>query len=236
MKQTKFSEEVKTTPSLNKPYAKGPYNKFDDQEQWIRITEGCPNNCEYCRETKENGAKPKYFEVPNIVRNSVKIMDMNLMYKADCIEILDKLGSQRVNSKIIHYELVCGIDYRFMNQEKANALKRNRFKHIRLAWDHSIKEQKKIKECIKQLVTAGYRSEDIMVFMICNWRIPYEDNCMKLRLCLRWNVKAADCWFDNQLPPNVKPIHWSHKQIKQFRKDVRVHNQLINFGIYPELK
>jgi hypothetical protein len=27
---------------LSKPYSKGEYNKFDDQEQYIRLSEGCP--------------------------------------------------------------------------------------------------------------------------------------------------------------------------------------------------
>jgi len=234
--QTKFKEEVQTKPSLSKPYSKGSYNKFDDLEQWIRISEGCPNNCEFCRETKENGAIARVFSVPDIVRNKVKIMDMNLMYKKSCISILDFLGSQRVNNKVVYYELVCGIDYRFMNQDKADALKRNRFKNIRLAWDHKIQEQKKIKTCYNELKKAGYSARDITVFMICNWKVSYQDNLFKLDLCKVWGVKVADCWFDNQLSPNIKPIHWSIEQIKDFRKRVRKHNQLVNFGIDPELK
>ena len=54
-------------------------------------------------------------------------------------------------------------------------------------------------------------------------------------LCKVWNVKIADCWFDNQLSPNIKPIYWTQEQIKEFRKKVRKHNQLVNFGIDPEL-
>jgi len=65
----------------HKPYQKGEYNKYNDTEQWIRLSEGCPNNCEFCRETKECGIEPVYFEIPSIIRNEVKIMDMNLLYK-----------------------------------------------------------------------------------------------------------------------------------------------------------
>ena len=57
-------------------YSYGKYNKFDDKEQWIRITEGCPHNCPYCYEPK----KIKIFNCPDIVRNEVKIMDMNILY------------------------------------------------------------------------------------------------------------------------------------------------------------
>ena len=218
-----------------KVYAKGSYNKFNDTEQWIRITEGCPNNCEYCRETKENGSKENYLEIPEIVRNKVKIMDMNLMYKSKAIAIIQELGQKKVDGKVVYYELICGIDYRYMNLEKAQALKENRFKNIRLAWDHSYLEQKRIKKCIDILVKAGFKRVEITVFMICNWKRTYLENIKKLDLCKVWNVKVADCWFDNQLSPNIEPIHWTVEDIKKFRKTVRKHNQLVNFGIDPEL-
>ena len=34
-------------------YNYGSYNKCNDTEQWIRITEGCPNQCPYCYEPEE---------------------------------------------------------------------------------------------------------------------------------------------------------------------------------------
>lgn len=218
-----------------KEYAKGSYNRMNDVEQWIRISEGCPNNCEFCRETKENTAKEVYLDIPKIERNIVKIMDMNLMYKSKCIEILDFLGQQKVNNRVVYYELICGIDYRFMDIDKCEALKRNRFKNIRLAWDHSYLEQKRIKKCIDMLKKVGYGKGDITVFMICNWKKTYETNCQKLDLCKVWNVKVADCWFDNQLSPNIEPIHWTVEQVVSFRKKVRKHNHLVRFGIDPEL-
>ena len=59
---------------------------------------------------------------------------------------------------------------------------------------------------------------------------------MKLDLCKVWNVKVADCYFDNQLSPNIKPIHWKEDKIKTFRRKCRKHNQLVNFKIDPEYK
>ena len=73
-----------------------------------------------------------------------------------------------------------------------------------------------------------------MIFMICNWRIPFKTNARKLDLCKVWNVKVADCYFDNQTAPKIYPNFWTEKQIKSFRKSVRKHNQLVNFGIDPE--
>lgn len=69
-------------------YCYGAYNKYDDKEQWIRITEGCPHNCPFCYEPKEI----KVFGVPEIIRKDIKIMDMNLLCKPEALRILNELG------------------------------------------------------------------------------------------------------------------------------------------------
>jgi len=175
------------------------------------------------------------FEIPEIVRNDVKIMDMNLLCKKESLDIIKKLGKIKVNNKIVKYELICGIDYRFLTIEIANALKKSRFKKIRIAWDWGMQQQYDIKKSIKILEKAGYKSTDLMIFMICNWSIPFKINLRKLDLCKVWNVKACDCYYDNQVYPNVIPIYWTEKQCKTFRSKVRKHNQLVLFGIDPEL-
>ena len=220
---------------ITKPYSKGEYNKTNDTEQWIRLSEGCPNGCPYCREAFENPIL-KVYEIPELIRNQVKILDMNLLCHPEALEIIRELGRRKVNGKVIYYELLCGVDYRFLDQELAVALKQARFKNIRLAWDHSIHLQKEIKTKTQLLLNVGYHPRDIMVFVICNWRIPYEENIRKMELCKIWNFQMADCYFDNQLSPNIKPIHWTEEEIKSFRRKVRRHNMLVNFRIDPELK
>jgi len=215
-----------------KEYSLGSYNKSDGKEQYIRITEGCPNDCPYCYEPTEI----KLFDVPEIIRNDVKIMDMNLLCKPEALEIIKELGLKKVNNRVVYYSLICGVDWRFMNQELADALKASRFKKIRFAWDYTFKDQIKIKDTVKMLRKAGFKGKsDIMIFMVCNWKIPYETNLKKLDLLKIWNCQVSDCWFDNQLSPNIKPIHWEEWQIKDFRKRCRKHNQMVTFGIDPEL-
>ena len=225
------SRQIFLTPKKVE-YSYGPYNKFNEKEQWIRITEGCPNNCPYCYEPREF----KVFGIPKIVRNKVKIMDMNLLAKPQALNIIKELGNKRVNKKVVYYELVCGIDWRFLNEDLAIALKNSRFKKIRLAWDWGFEYQKEIKDAINLLKSVGYASNRIMVFMICNWKIPYKTNLKKLDLLKVWNVQVCDCYFDNQIFPKVLPIHWSETQNKDFRRKCRKHNQLVNFGIDPEFK
>jgi hypothetical protein len=98
-----------------KKYSYGPYNKNNETEQWIRITEGCPHHHEYCYEPKEI----KVFGIPEIVRNTVKIMDMNLLCKPEALGIIKELGEKRVSGKVVYYELICGVDFRFLTQEIA---------------------------------------------------------------------------------------------------------------------
>ena len=214
-------------------YSSGSYNKFNKKEKKIRITEGCPHNCPYCHESQEI----KIFKVPEIVRNDVKIIDMNLLCKKEALEIIKNLPKAigKYNT-IVSYNFVCGIDYRFLTQEIANELHRKHFRKIRLAWDWFMKDQYKLKDAIKILLKASYNPKQIMIFMVCNWKITYEECCRKLDLCKIWNVQVADCYFDNQTFPNVIPLHWTDEQNKSFRSKCRKHNQLINFGIDPEVK
>jgi len=213
-------------------YSTGPYNKMNDTEQWIRLSQGCPNRCPFCYEPFEQ----KLFPIPQIDRNLVKIMDMNLLSQEGASTTIRWLGTIRVNKKVVHYELVCGIDHRFLTPLLAEALKISRFQKIRLAWDFAYLDQFRIRKALKMLMAVGYRPEKMTVFMICNWEISYEECLKKLYLCAIWSVKVADCYFDGQVSPNIEPIGWTVEQIKDFRKRVRKHNQLVNFGIDPELK
>jgi len=214
-------------------YSLGAYNKFDENEQYIRITEGCPNNCPYCYEPQEI----KIFGIPEIIRNDVKIMDMNLLCKPEALSIIKELGSKRVNGKVVYYSLICGIDWRFLTQELADALHASRFKKIRFAWDYEFSNQYTMQKVVKMLRKAGYKGKsDIMIFMVCNWKISYETNLRKLDLLKIWNVQVSDCWYDNQVSPNIKPIDWTEEQIKSFRKKCRKHNQMVTYGIDPEGK
>ena len=216
---------------LRKPYSYGSYNKCNETEQWIRISEGCPHNCPFCYEPKEI----KLFKIPKIERNEVKIMDMNLLCKTEALDIIKALGKHRVNAKVVRYEVICGIDYRFLTPKIADALKASRFHNLRIGWDWFYTDQLKIRDALKLLQYAGYTTEDIMIFIICNWRISYKENCKKLDLCKVWNVKVADCYFDGQVSPNIVPEYWNDEEIKDFRARCRKHNQLVNFKVDPEL-
>ncbi len=212
-------------------YGIGKYNMWDNKEQWIRLTEGCPHNCEFCHES----TKFKIYTIPQIMRNKVKIMDMNILAKPKAFDIIDDLP-EYVDSKVVYYEFICGIDYRFLTQEIADLLKEKRFKNLRIAWDWNFSDQFELMKKLKMLLKAGYKPKQLMIFMICNWKISYKENCKKLELLKVWNMKVADCWYDGQYGRTKIPIFWTADEIKAFRRKCRKHNQLISWGYDPEVK
>ena len=216
-------------------YSKGKQNIITDEFQMIRLTEGyCPHKCPWCYEWKECTTKHD-FPLPAIVRRDVRISDMNILASPLALMHIQQFEDIRVNNQVVYPHLICGIDYRFLTDELSEALKVSRFQKIHIAWDRKYSDQKKIRTAIRLLEIHGHRN--ISVFMMCNHpEISYDENVKKLNLCKYWGVKVNDCWFDNQRSPNIKPIAWTEEQIKDFRKQVRKHNQFVNFGIDPELK
>ena len=163
-------------------------------------------------------------------------MDMNILANPKALDIIKKLGTMRVNSKVVYYELICGIDYRFLTKEIAEALKSNRFINIRFAWDWTIKDQYKIKDVIDLLTKAGYKRNSLMCFIICDWKITFIECMMKLMLLKNWNIKVSPCYYDNEIPPNFQLNYWTYKQCRTFQDLCSLHNQTVSFGIYPDLK
>ena len=177
----------------------------------------------------------EWLGVPEIVRNEVHIMDMNFLSFSQAVDTVQELAAKRVGNRVVRYTLVCGVDHRFLSDRIAVALKESRFYDIRLAWDWWYSDQFKIEKAVRILTNAGFPIEELTIFMICNWEIPFAECIKKLELCKYWGIKVADCYFDGQISPNIEPIGWTAFQIKTFRNLVRKHNQLVRFHIDPEL-
>jgi hypothetical protein len=199
--------------------------------QRIELHRGCPwaDLHDYCYEPKEH----EDFPIPTLLKNEVQILDMNFLARKDHLDIIRQLGSMKVNSKVVRFELICGVDFRLLTEDTAKALKEARFVRPRLAWDGPFADQDKIKKAILMLTKAGYTSVEIMVFMIVNWRISYSDCLRKLDLLKVWRVKVCDCCYDGGYKHAV-PKHWTQKEIESIRIRSRKHNQLVLFGIDPQ--
>lgn len=217
-------------------YSTGAQNIITDNFQMIRLSEGyCPHKCPWCYEHIYAIPKQDY-KLPEIVRRDIRISDMNILASKNPLNKINQFREIRVNKKVVYPHLICGIDYRFLTQDIANALKFNRFNKIHIAWDLSVKHYDRIKIAINMLLNAGYISKTISVFMICNHpSISFDENMEKFYICNHLGVKVNDCYYDNQYGRKRKiPIGWTENEILAFRKTIRKHNQIINFGIDPE--
>jgi hypothetical protein len=191
----------------------------------IQLTKGCPNNCPYCYE------KPPVIDLwngyPLYGEGYTQILDMNFLSNPRALEIL----TWAVKGK---YELVCGVDYRLLTPEICKLLKEKGFIKIRWAWDYGFSQQRKHQYVWRMLKFAGFRSEDLSVFILANWKIPYSECLKKLDLLKVWGVKVNDCCYDGGYKI-AKPKDWDIDQIKNFRAKCRKHNQLVRFKIDPEV-
>ena len=199
-------------------------NYVVDEIQRLKTSEGCPHLCPYCYEPDEL----KVFPIPKIIKDYVQILDMNFLWQPDVIERIRQLKRPKAV-----YEAVCGFDFRFMNQEIANELKKSRFIKIRIAWDWRLKDQYKIKDCIDMFLKAGYKRHDISCFILTNWKIPKSECEKKLDLLKVWHIKVCDCCYDGGYAIAI-PEFWAEQEIREFRAKCRKHNQIVNFKIDPE--
>jgi hypothetical protein len=225
------SQQLVLAPKIHTTYGKPQYNYVRGNTQRIELHRGCPHGHEYCYE-------PKIYEdfpIPELLKNQVQILDMNLLARKDALQIIRQLGLKIVNGKFVHYEAVCGFDFRFLTQEIAYALKDSWFFNIRLAWDGSIKDQYRLKDALTMLKKAGYETKKINFFMIVNWKIPKAECERKLDIMKVWNVKVCDCCYDGGYK-YATPTYWKGSELKEFRAKCRKHNHLVIFGIDPEAK
>lgn len=224
--------QTRLTP-LKVKYHSEAYNEVRGNQQWIRISDGCPMDCPFCYCPKEL----KYYGIPKIIRNQVSIIDFNILAQPKIHWILEQLAEQRVNGKKVYYHLKGGLDKNYINEEIAVLIKKARIKKIYLAWNWEYKKEfRKLYDAVKNLVKAGYKKKEINVYIICNWRIPYSECIKKLDVLKIWGVDVFDCYYDNQTFPNVIPLYWTFKELKYFKRKCRKHYHLIKYDGYdPEL-
>jgi len=218
----------------DKAYSLGPYSKIRGEEQWIRLTEGCPHNCPWCREPTEF----KVFDIPKIERNRVGVMDMNLLAKPESLQLIKDLGQITVKGKVVYYKMICGVDYRFLTQENALALKKSRFRCPHIAWDNHLDQQWKIKAALDTLEAVGWKKHEMMVFMIANHPlISFKETMRKFLCCVRWGVQVDFCVYDNQIKSPWISIGWTEDEITQAQWLEHRCNKIVRYGSFdPEVK
>lgn len=221
-------------------YHNGEYNKFDESEQWIRLSDGCFRSCWNCYCPKEK----VYYPIPEIVRNKVRFIDMNFLYVyPNPIETIKQLGKIKVNKKVVHYTFLCGLDFTLFTEEILLALKLSRFGRfnnkgnwingLQIAWDRGIIEKDLFINAISLMRLVGYKS--IACLMLCNGKISYKECFEKLLILKKLEVEIQDCWYDNQKRGSVIPIYWTQEECKTFGEICRAHNMAIREKMYKSM-
>ncbi len=217
------------------------YNKSNEEEQWIRITDGCFRNCWNCYCPTEK----KVYDLPEIIRNKVRFLDMNFLYAhSDPLKFIKDLP-QKVNGRVVRYTFLCGLDFTLFKKETVDAMKKariGRFNNkgnfingITFAWDRSIQEKSLFLKAIKMLVEAGYLKRNIQILMLCNGKISFEECLEKIKVLKQERIQIADCWYDNQKRGSVKPIHWTEEECDIFGRMCRSHNIAVIQNQYNSL-
>ncbi len=219
-------------------------NLVENGIQIIELNRGCKRGCSFCY------ADPNYkvFDVPEIISNKVRIRGEGFLYDPKIKEKIIELGNKRVNNKVVYYELNQGIDFRLLTKEIAELLSKYRFglinkkgnwyKSIKFAWDGGKNHEKLTKETIELFESVGYKRKSIMIFVLINWKIDYETCLYKLDKFKfkQWNVQIDPCTWDTTKSEKL-PLHWSKKQLRDFLRKARKHNQIIRHDGYdPEVK
>ena len=95
------------------------YDKMDDTEQRIRLSDGCYRSCWNCYAPKE----VKFYDIPEIQRNKIIFYDMNFLHAyPDPIKAIEKLGNIKVNKRVVYYDFQCGLDFTLLTPELCAAL------------------------------------------------------------------------------------------------------------------
>ena len=218
---------------------------IDYQATWT--TRGCLRKCPFCGVPK---IIPRFVfkksvkeEIKRIVRKyglrKIVFYDDNFNLNPYVDKILDELIELKKEGIISKCELITGFDYRELTREQVRKLKKAGFIYPRISWDWSYDLWEDVEKVIKWFVEAGYRSNDIFVHMLYNWKIPFEEMELKRIKCWEWKVQISDCRFRplNQTYDNYNPrvvgqtsrdyyIHpmWTDAEVKQFRRNVRRQN------------
>ena len=228
--------------SQNVNYQRGFYNKVNDKEQWIRLSDGCYRNCWncYCPTDKLS------YDLPTITRNKVRFLDMNFLYAhSDVLGILTKLPTIKVDKKVVKYTFLCGLDFTLLNLHILKLCKKariGRFNNkgnwlngLNIAWDRGYDEKDKLIEVVGLMEQAGYSRKNITCFMVCNGKVSYTECLFKLKVLKDLRVQIQDCWYDNQKRGSIKPVYWTENECKLFGKLCRAHNIAVIQRMYDSL-
>jgi len=166
--------------------------------------------------------------------------DNNFLAHPTIDDLLLELSQFRLpGGQRLRCECQSGFDLNLLTLDRARLLKLAGFHSMRIAWDGEYKDWPRVKNAILTLRCAGFRNDDIFVFMIFNYKQSYEEMRLKLDSCRRWGIRVIDCRYrplsltkDGYVPGPKRQgegayyVHagWTDMQVRRFRRAVRRQN------------
>jgi hypothetical protein len=228
-----------------------PFNGGKPDYQIVHLSRGCWRQCSFCGTWR---IEPRPESVDNVVsrirdstgriaQKKLVFYDNNLLSLPNIESLLEELADLKQRREILWCESQSGFDGRVLLEkpELAALIRKAGFRNLRVAWDWSMRDAPMIANELRLLENAGFHSNDLYVFMLYNWRTPFEEMEEKRIQCWHWRVQIADCRFrpldrtyDHYGPrtsqtDNEYYIHrsWTDAKVKQFRQNVRRQNIVV---------
>ena len=220
--------------------------------QILHASRGCIRHCEFCGTWRiEPEYKPKKSIVDKILPGIRKLVfyDNNLLANPYIETILSELADLKHAKQILWCESQSGFDGRILENKPhlARMLKEAGFQNPRMAWDWGYEQHESIKNQIDLLINAGYKSNQVYVFVIYNWDTPFEEMEQKRIKCFKWKVQIADCryrpldqmfdYYNGRIQNQTNAdyhIHeeagWTDALVKQYRRNIREQNICVRYG------
>lgn len=141
------------------------------------LSRGCPRGCKFCIVGRKEGLwahkVANLSEFWNGQKNLV-LLDPNILA---CTEWVDLLGQVAESRALVDYNQ--GIDIRLMNDEKAKAINRTRYRRLHFAWDNANDEitPKMFKEYQKAWKVS---SHNLYVYVLTNFNSTHEEDLYRI--------------------------------------------------------
>lgn len=140
------------------------------------MTRGCPRNCSFCNVTEHQGNISR--KVANLSefwngQKEIVLLDPNLTACKDHEELFNQL----INSKAT-IDYTQGIDIRTMTKERAELLKKTKFKVLHFAWDnYELKTYEKLKQAREWL---DIDKRKLVVYVLVNFNTTIEQDLERI--------------------------------------------------------
>lgn len=216
--------------------------------QVLVASRGCIRRCQFCYAWRIEGhiqGIPVETVIARIHKNRVVFYDNNFLANPFVDELLERLNQVQVAGRRVQFECQSGFDGRILQErpELAAALRQANFKYPRIAWDGPLSDASDIRRQIDILIEAGFRSNDIQLFMLFNHDLSPEVLDAKRRVCWDWQIQVIDCrfrpldqffdYFSSRKDQTSADYHihtgWTDESIKAFRRAIRRQNICVRY-------